>query len=252
MTRQDPPDWLLERYRLGEVSQEQRARVDAALQADPTVQARLDALSADDQQVLAAHPTARVMASIRSRAGADDAVAEPLGARSRRWLLPVLAATAAVLVAVVLTRPERDDITLKGLGAQLTLYRLTPQGAAPLLDHGKVRPGDVVQARVRLDAPGYAVLLSFDALGQVSVHTPLKGSDTATDAGLFATARSFELDATPGFERFLLVTSERPLSLAEVTDAARALSKTPQAQTAALPLEGPAEQRSLLLLKETP
>ncbi len=251
MTRQDPPDWLLERYRLGEVSQEQRARVDAALQADPSVQARLDALSADDLQVLAAHPPARVVASLRSRAGAEGGAA-PLGGWSRRWVLPAMATAAAVVLGLVLVRPEGDDLRFKGLGAQLTLYRLTPQGAAPLLDHDTVRPGDVVQAKVRLEAPGYAVLLSFDALGQVTVHTPPRGSDTATDAGLFATARAFELDATPGFERFVLVTSERPLSLAEVTDAARDLSKTPGAQTAALPLRGQAEQRSLLLLKDSP
>jgi hypothetical protein len=244
MSRQEPPDWLLERYLLGEVTPAERARVDAAMSAE--LRARLDALSADTAKTLAAHPPARVAAQVKALAAGEQAP-------TRRWLAPALGLAAAALVALVaFPLPVGDDVRLKGDGARLALFRMTPQGPQPLSDGAAARPGDLVQARYGLDAPGFAVLLSFDALGQVTVHAPTRGADAATDAGAFTTQQAFELDATPGFERFVLFTSRQPLSVEALSGAARQAARSADARTVALAVDAATSQRSIVLVKELP
>lgn len=245
MSQSDVPEWLLERYLLGEVTPAQQTRVDAALTVDPALRARLEALKADTARTLAQHPPARVAAQVKARVDA--------GVAPRRSWWPALVLVAVAVLAVVLVPRGADDETrLKGEGARLALFRLTSQGPQPLADGAPVRPGDRVQARYGLDAPGFVVLLSFDALGQVTVHVPLQGADTATDAGAFSTEQSFELDATPGFERFVLFTSRRPLSVEGLSEAARQLARTSEARQGAVPVEAPVHQRSVVLVKELP
>lgn len=244
MSSQQIPDWLLERYRLGEVAPDQRARVERAMSEDPSVKARLDALAADDAQVLAAHPPARVAASIRAQAVPQE--------RSRFRFVPLVAAAlAASVMAVVMTREPADEIRLKGDGPRLTLFRMTSKGPHALADGDAAKPGDLVQARYALDVPAHAVLLSFDGAGSVTIHAP-PGSDTAIDAGSFTTERAFELDDTPGFERFVLVTSTSPLSLEQLRDAAKAASRTADPRHAPLSIGGRVEQKSIVLVKEAP
>lgn len=251
MSRHDIPDWLLERFRVGEVTAEQRARVEQALAVDPSLAGRLAALDADSAATLEKHPPARVAAQLRQRAE-QQAAPSP---STRRWFLPALAmATAAALAFVLVPRQagDVDDVRLKGSGARLSLYRLTSQGPQPLADNAPVRAGDVVQARYGLDEAGYVALLSFDALGQVTVHVPQQGQPATSDAGSFATQRSFELDATPGFERFVLFTSPRPLSLERLSGAAKQVATAPNPREAVLDAGPDVHQRSVVLVKESP
>jgi hypothetical protein len=130
----------------------------------------------------------------------------------------------------------------------VTLFKLTQQGPQALADGTTVKPGDVVQPKFRLDEPGYAALVSFDALGQVTVHA---APPQRLEVGTVTTDRSFELDATPGFERFVLFVASSPIDLEVVKAriAAVASSSTPHR----VPLSVPgATERSLVLLKETP
>lgn len=247
MSRQEPPDWLLERYRLGEVTADERARVERAVESDPEVKARLAALETDSAQILAAHPAARIAASVKAQAAAPVA--------DRRWMFPVIALTAAAALAVVVwprVTNDEDVLREKGGAATLSLFRMTSQGPQPLVDGARVRAGEVVQARYRVDQVGHAIVLSFDALGQVTVHSPAHGADTSTDAGAFVTERSFELDATPGFERFVLLTSSEPLSIETMRAAAQALAKSADPQRAPLPVSKNTHARSVVLVKESP
>ncbi|MDX2010649.1 MAG: hypothetical protein SFW67_10680 [Myxococcaceae bacterium] len=244
MARHEPEDWLLERYRLGEATPEQRQRVDEALAADASVRARLEALKADDAATLAAHPPARVVASIRAAAG------EPApGRRAVAWW-PALAVLAAGVVAVVAwPGPTEEDVFRdKGVGVALTLFKLSSQGPTALADGMTVKPGDVVQPKFRLDEPGYAALVSFDALGQVTVHA---APTQRLEAGSITTDRSFELDASPGFERFILVVGPTPVALEAVRARVSTIATSSDPRRAALGLPGTAE-RSVVLLKETP
>ena len=77
-----PPDWLLERYALGELPAEQRDALRQRIDADPTLAARLRDLRNHSQAVLMQHPPGLVAAQIRQRAGL-----QPSRTQHKAWWL---------------------------------------------------------------------------------------------------------------------------------------------------------------------
>jgi hypothetical protein len=232
-------DWMLERYRTGGLSAQDKARVAQALTDDASVRARLSQLEADDAAILAQHPPARVAATIRERA----AKAQPERGRLR-WV-PALAVAAALAVVAAVALQPGEDILVKGDGA-LRLYRLAAATPERLLDGAHVKPHDLVQVEVLLGNATHLVVVSVDGAGHTTRHWPA-GDDTAAPPGFKQLPQSFELDDAPGFERFVLVTSREPLSVASVLEAAARAGRT-----GALELPKSAQQHSVLLDKAAP
>jgi hypothetical protein len=54
----------------------------------------------------------------------------------------------------------------------------------------------------------------------VTFHLPISGRDAValTDGGEVPASNAFELDATPGYERFVFVTSDQPFPASAVRD----------------------------------
>jgi hypothetical protein len=240
------PDWKLERYRLNELGASEVAEVQAALEVDAAVKARLEALAADDAAALAAHPAARVAA----RVNGTRAVVSPASRPGRAWLLaPAFAAAlaAAVVAAPLLDRPgPGDDIRLKGLGPSLRVFRLTNAEPERLDEGARVRARDVVQVAFELAGAPHLVVVSVDGRGHATLHWPQDGN-TQAPAGFKALPQSFELDDAPHFERFFLVTSDLPLAPESVRSAAEAA-----ARDGGLALPGSVTTRSLVLEKVSP
>ena len=61
----------------------------------------------------------------------------------------------------------------------------------------------------------------------MTFHLPVGGGPAAalTDRGEIAVANAFELDDSPGFERFAFVTSDEPFQASVVLDVLRANAK---------------------------
>jgi len=100
------------------------------------------------------------------------------------------------------------------------------------------------------------VLLSLDGAGRVTVHLPDPTGVGAAAAVPLAAARevrlpsAYELDDAPAFERFVLITADRPFPAAVAIDAARRLAANPgAARRDPLPLGPPLRQMSLALVK---
>lgn len=208
-------DWLLERLAAGELppAQERSLRERLAATGDTH---RLAALAASNTEVLAAHPAAEVAAEVRCRA----AVAKvPTAWRPLRVLS--LAAAGAAAVVLLLMRspagpsqsqlgPEQETITSKGLQPAIGLYRKTATGVERLGPTNRLRPGDIVQLRYIAAGKRYGVVASCDARGAVTLHlpeTPGRAAALIKD-GERALAHAYELDASPGFERFVFVTAD--------------------------------------------
>ena len=231
-------DWMLERYRLGELSAVDAARGAAELSADVALQARLKQLAEDDVATLAAYPPARVAARVERAALPEK--------KSFGWL-PAFALAAAVTVGIVALRATTEpDIRFKGDGPSLRLFRLAGKEPERLVDGAHVKPHDVVQVAFELSGAAHFVIVSVDGAGHATLHWPLDGTTLAAP-GFKALPQAFELDEAPGFERFFLVTSDVPLSAPDVLKAAQGVSRSG-------PLELPktAAQRSLLLDKVSP
>jgi hypothetical protein len=236
-------DWMLERYRLGELTAAQKAEVEKALAEDAQLRAKLEALETDTNITLERYKPRAVGIEVRQRAASDDA--------PRRSLVPALALSFGLVLAVsgaVALQHRPDDIIIKGDTA-LRIYRHTGGQPERLEDGAKVRPHDVVQVEVELADERSLVVVSIDGAGHATLHHPSNGGDTAAPPGFKALPGAFELDEAPGFERFFLVTSNRPLDAGAVYQAAQRLARDPGARTVTLALPFAATQRSLLLDK---
>jgi len=228
------PDWKLERYRLDELTPAEKAEIAKALEADAALRERLDALDASDRDIRSKYPSLPP----RSRPAAA-----PRQTPARVWFVPVFAAVAAAVLAVAFI--PRDDVLRAKGEPSLRLFR---QAAEPerLADGAHVKPHDVVQVAFDLQGAQHLVIASVDGAGQATLHWP-KDGDTSVPPGFKALPDSFELDEAPGFERFFLVASEKPLSPSDVLAAIRAAGRSGQPA-----LGNTVTVRSLLLQKDTP
>jgi hypothetical protein len=104
------------------------------------------------------------------------------------------------------------------------VYESTPRGAARLSPVSRVQPGDMLQVAYVAAGKRYGVVASIDATAAVTLHLPEEPGMAAAleQRGETALPHAFELDATPGFERFVFVASDSPFTTASVVDALRA------------------------------
>jgi hypothetical protein len=215
------PDWLLERLAAGELPETQARTLHEQILATGD-EARLAALATSNAQILAAYPPDRVAAEVRLRAGRVGA--------SRRlplWGLSFATVGAAAILLILVRTPgdtgkgkvssgldEQETITLKGLQPSLGLYRKTAAGVERLTPASRLHPGDVVQVRYIAAGRRYGVVVSTDARRAVTLHLPeSSGQAVALEKdGERALAHAYELDNSPGFERFVFVAADVPFN----------------------------------------
>ena len=224
------PDWLLERHRLGELPALDAGAVRDAVARDAQVRERLAALERSTEDILQRHPPRAMAASIRARV-ATSAQGHAVRPRSgpRPILALTLAAAAVAGVAVLAPRgtvpPETVDVTrAKGGAAGLVVYRSAAGGPERLQPGSVARHHDVVQLAYQVAANRHGAIVSVDGAGVVTRHLPATGtSSVPLDAGAAVPLpEAYELDASPGYERFVLVTSDRPFPVEVVVAAVRA------------------------------
>ncbi len=248
------PDWLLERYALGELPPERLAAIRARLETDPELAARLASLRADDAAFLAAWPPRRVVPGLEAR------VASTRGWRPI-WLVPALAAAAALVVMVgrgpapVTGGPDEAPLEVgrpKGLTPEIRVYRSAEGQVERLAPGATARAGDLLQVGYVAGGAGYGVVLSIDGNGVVTDHVVGPGGRSAAldPGGEVPLVNAYELDAAPRFERFFLVASDAPFDYAPVRSAAERLAADPAAASAPLPLPASLVQASVAVEKE--
>jgi hypothetical protein len=207
------PDWLLERLAASELPASQAAQVRGVLAARGE-EHRLTALADSNREILAALPPEAVAAEVRRRAAAIPAP----GLRARPVLALSLAACAAGLAIFLLARPNPPPYDgVKG-PPSLRIHRKTASGAELLSRQAVVRKGDTLQIGYIAAGKRYGVIASVDGRGTVTLHLPESPGPAAPleQGGAHALPHSYELDDSPGFERFVIVASDTPFATAEV------------------------------------
>ncbi len=248
-------DLLLELHALGELPEELAPEVARRLEQDPEARAYLEQREAAQRQILEHLPPEPALEQIRRRAAA-----ERLGRRVRvAGYLGGALATAAALLLVVLqplvgehpgaSGRAPDQIAIKGT-SRLQLFR-NGKGR-PLAHRATVTAGDVLELRYLASGQDrHGIILSVDGRATVSLHFPADPGD----ATLLVRDRSvelghaFELDETPGFERFFFLTGPDPIPVRQVLAAARALKGA--ARRGRLRLPAGVRVRQELLLRKT-
>lgn len=213
------PAWLVERLAAGELPDAKAHE----LQARVELQDQLQQIAQSNAELLAQHPPAQVARELERRLGVITKAP-----RKRRVWLPA-AAAACCAVMFWLARPREDpgaseQIAVRGLEPHLIVFRKTKSGAERLTDRTRVRAGDMLQLAYVAAGSKYGVIASIDGRGTVTLHLPER-ADTAVrllDQGQSALPHAFELDDTPGSERFVFVSADQPFPTQLAIDALRA------------------------------
>ena len=243
---------MLERYRLGEVSAEERKFVDAELAADPELRLRNEGLEVSDRELRERYPHF----SISKRR--NDTGREGFGrfrAGRRLWgicaaavflcaLFPSLyylrSRNSAVLElsGVLQNGPDRIKGTALKTGLSLYLMEKTATTASPasegseLSDRTLLREGNTVQLAYTTP-PGivcYGVIFSIDGRSALTLHYPYhKGQNPLLTVGKRTfLSEAYTLDDAPDFETFFMVVSQSPLDTEKVLKTAGELAKDPK------------------------
>lgn len=243
------PDWVLERFAVGQLPE---GFTPEDIAQDPSVPERLAALQKSNAEVLRTYLPAQVAREVERRHGKS----RPRAAAVRPWL-PVLVPALVAAALVVALRPavlrpaEDEGLRPKGLAPHLAVYRQARSAAETLEPGAKVRAGDVLQLEVVAPGARFAVVVSIDGAGAVTLHAPEHegAAIELPEAGVQPLPHAYALDNAPRFERFILVTAERPFDTGRVLAAARALGAD---ATAPLGLPGGFQQSSFVVTKEAP
>lgn len=251
------PDWLLERLAASELPEKRAQDLRWALR-EAGEEERLASLARSNAELLATHPAALVVAEIERRAAAAAGRAARAKTRRARPIFALsLAAACTAGLAVFLAvhdhqgaiRPTFEDRTpesigIKGLRPALRIHRKTKAGSELLRPGAQVRKGDTLQLGYVAAGRRFGVIASIDGRGTVTLHLPeAPGTAAALERdGERPLPHAFELDDSPGFERFIFFTSDSPFATAVVTQALKGGGNLPAALAAI----------ELTLKKETP
>ncbi len=263
------PDLLLEQYALGELSGAERATMEARLETDPSLRARLAELRVSDEAILAEAKPAEIAAAIRRRMRADTgsargAARSGLAFKSPSAILLPAAAALLVMVGAVMGRgllfPSASDLTRpKGGAPGLSIYKKAASGPMELVNGSPASAGDVLQIKYAAGEARYGAIYSLDGRGAITRHLPPQGAGSQPDSGEApplspagaVLGSAYELDDAPGFERFFILSSTNDFDLNVAVGALRGLAASgPLAATGAPELPAGIEWKSILLVKK--
>lgn len=237
------PQWIIERLAAGDLPPDRAVEVQRRLIRETDGAARLAEIAASNVEILAAHPPAQIAAQVRARA---DRRASPPHKRVWQVMMGGTTVLAAALIMAVWARPTRDtaprnaaspDLArhdddgarLKGLRPTLRVYRQTGEVAERLQPDARTHAGDRLQLAYVAAGRRFGAVLSVDGAGQITYHLPAAGGAAARlrNEGEVALADAYELDAAPGFERFVFVSSDSPFDTASLLEVLRGNSPAP-------------------------
>lgn len=193
-------DFEIEAYLCGELSESERARVEACSASEPALRAYLERRQAARARFAQQHPLRLTR--------------EPKGIRVR-MVVSMLGLAAVAMLGVVAVTPELRAPEAEG-GSTPAAVRV--KGAAALqaslsVQRGQqrwlhrpeipLRPDDQLMLTLETEGPGYVTLLGRDARGEIAVYydaLPVAG-------GRFIAPTSLTLDSQPGDELWLAVFS---------------------------------------------
>jgi hypothetical protein len=216
------PDWLLERLAAGELPSGQADELRKRLRQSGREQ-RLDEIRRSNEAILSAHAPQAVATEIRRRLAIAG---RPSPAQRLRplWALSMATACVAGLAMLWAVRDHRggivtgpaeqaDEARTKGdVKPELLVYRKTAAGSEQLHGYAVVRRGDTLQIRYVAAGRLFGIIASTDSRSHITFHLPEAPGPAAQllRDGERALPHAYELDDSPGFERFVFVTAEAP------------------------------------------
>jgi len=137
----------------------------------------------------------------------------------------------------------------KGDAVTFLIHRKRNGSAQRLGSGDTVTAGDMLQVSVEAQHLTYLCIVSIDSTGALTPHLPESPARAVVvDSGMrMVLPHAYELDASPGYERFLLIWSPAPFETARILEAVRALPASQRRQ--GIPALGDLQMRSLTFPK---
>ena len=207
MSKRRIPDWILEKHLLGEVDASE-------LSGDPSVPERLIALQRSNEEILNRFPPRWLADQVQ---GKSKRYQNRKPSPRVRWQVALASAVVLIFVTplVFLSKSDGPMDRAKGLTPSLHIYRKNQTSIARLTGRERVEKGDLLQLSYLAAGAKYGAIVSVDGRGKVTLHFPEMASESTVlkQDGEIMLLSSYELDDAPGFEKFILVTSDAPLDL---------------------------------------
>jgi hypothetical protein len=235
MSHENISDFLIERYLIGEVSEDEIALVEKAVSEDSSLKEHIESLKADSADFFEARPPALYTELIEKKALAMDNNDRKKNSFS---FVPFLnfrnlvsfAVALSIVCAVVIFSPRsgsrvtpssgvftEDGTRIKG-SEELYLYVKNESGISQLFDRAEAAEGDLIQIGYRNGTFSQGMIFSVDGSGVTTVHFPRGGtvSDQIMSQKRIILDSSYRLDDAPLYENFYFVYSNTPFTLEQV------------------------------------
>jgi anti-sigma-K factor RskA len=275
MNNEIASDYYLERYALGELSEEDLQKIEEKISTDPELRRRIEEIELSNRQILSLYLPSAEQAQLHSRSKEtqDFSFAKRFffSVYSKKRIISVSSALLCAVLLFFLIKPgnqqrritlpfdSTSDTTLvKGLSeidlssTQLLVFRKKKDSVDILLDGNRALEGDLLQLAYIATKKKYGMILSLDGRGGITLHFPA-GLSESTELEMNKKAflpHAIELDDAPEFERFLFITSDSPIDVNSILDQARKMAENPSlAEEENLELPPEFHQYSVLILK---
>jgi anti-sigma factor RsiW len=241
--------FLLERYRIGEVTAEEKKYVEDILAKDEQAASALANLDNADNDFKRRFPLEKFFPSEQKESinsGLQRMSVPRFGSSGLRkvpaLVWSICAAALVVIVAlplIILKNPRQAEFgdRIKGASTEnssieLSVYikeKSSGEGVK-LTNQANVREGNTVQLAYQVSggasAEKYGIIFSIDGRSSVTMHFPYAPwQSTLLESGKpVPLDEAYTLDDAPDYEIFFFVTGEKPLDVGKVMDTAKQLA----------------------------
>ena len=235
--------FLLERYHIGEVTNEEKLQVEKAVASDETLAAALADLDRADSDFRLKFPQEKIF-PVRKIFRRSDT--RRVDARYLHKVPPfvwgVCAAAVVLVIALplfVLKKPANAEFGERIKGAltdessiELNVYLRgnSAGGGIKLPDQAGVKTGDTVQLAYRVSGDNsvekYGVIFSVDGRSSVTLHYPYSQTQSTrlVSGKPVALEEAYTLDDAPEYEIFFFVAGNTPIEARNILNTARQLA----------------------------
>lgn len=240
-----PGNILLEKYRLGEITEEEKRILEEVYPDKDELAQEIEKLELSDAEILEQYKPELMVRAIESRLPQPE-TADDQGSsiktfpvfRAVRFAAVAAAAVLVLILGFSLNKPvtstgnlvsAAEGLTterIKGLKPALKIYRRTGDSAEILANRDSAVENDLLQIEYIAGSFKYGVIFSIDGRGTVTLHFPTYDGVAAEldNNGAVLLPYAYELDDAPGYERFFFITGGSEFNVDEVLDAAYELA----------------------------
>ncbi|MGL1935478.1 MAG: hypothetical protein OCD01_10670 [Fibrobacterales bacterium] len=211
-------DFTLEQYLLGDLSEAESTAMKKSIADDSVLQQRIALLEQNNHDLRERFPYATMEGKVRQKRAQRKSLYKEKEGFAFTSLVKGVLVTLMVVFGVTITyksmspfegqmmNDTAEVVRIKGLDAQLNVYKKTRLGSSLMRDSMVVSAGDEFQLEYVVTEQCHGVILSIDGNGAVTYHLAKKdGGSVRLDSLKRLLPFSYQLDDAPRYETFYMV-----------------------------------------------